>query len=220
MPKAGSGFKRAAYSAAAQIGRTGGGNGGDWRMGDVGEFAEQVSGEMARLYRSGISITRSSSGRIEHVSLKPESLMRAKEAISRSLNNIQVRDPDAQERYDRLRETWGSPTRTNAEEMREVRQGIHGTMLVNPRGGRRASDAQTKARESGWNTGSMSNQEILIRANDMMHAERAQIWKSLGAAQKAGFARTDAEYSADIFGKVLEAYKGVERGAWRRRKNK
>lgn len=220
MPKAGSGFKKAAYHAAASIARTGGGSAGDWRMGDIGEFADIVSGEMARLYRSGIRITRTASGDIKNVAIKPERLAQAREAINTSLKNLQVRDPEAQERYDRLRETWSSPTRTNAEEMREVRKGIRDTMLINPRGGRRASDAQTKALQSGWDTGSMSNQEILIKANEMMNAERSQIWKSLGVAQSAGYGRTNEEYSADIFGNVLEAYKGVERGAWRRRKNK
>lgn len=220
MPKAGSGFMRAAYSAAADIGRRGSGNNGDWRMADVGEFADVASKEMARLYRSGIRITRTSSGKIEHVSLKPEIMVRARQAIDKTVNNIQVRDPDAQERYDRLRQTWSTPTKTSAEEMREVRRGIRDTMLINPRGGRRDSDAQTKASESGWNTGSMSNQEILIKANEMMHAERSQIWKSLSTAQKAGYGRRDEEYAADIFGKVLESYKGVERGAWKRRRNK
>lgn len=217
MPKAGSGFMRSAYNSAWNIGRSGG---GDWRMSDIHGFADRVSREMARLYRSGIMITRTRSGNIAHVSLKPEILARARDAIGRTINSIQVRDSDAQERYSRLNQVWGSPTRTSAEEMREVRRGIRDTMLINPRGGRRASDAQTKAREAGWDTGSMSNQEILIRANEMMHAARSQIWKSLGDAQKGGFARQNEEYVADIFGKVLESYKGVERGAWRRRNNK
>ena len=220
MPKAGSGFKKAAYNAAVSLARSGGGSGSDWRMGNIGEFADVVSNEMARLYRSGVRITRSNLGKIEHVSIKPEILMRAKEAISSSLKNLQVRDPDAQARYDRLRETWSSPTRTNPEEMREVRRGLRDTMLINPRGRRRDSDAQTKALESGWNTGSMSNQEILIKANEMMHAERSMIWRSLSEAQTAGYGRTNEEYSADIFGKVLGAYKNIEGSAWRRRRNK
>lgn len=218
MPKGGSGFMRAAGRAAAAIQR---GSAGSWRLDNPGDYTQEITTLYRQMYRTGMRIVRDSSGRFKDYASTDRQLDRTTERLQNLANRIsqhvQEYNETAAREYSQMRRTWSdNPVRTNAEEMREVRAGIRSgdTMLVNPRGGRNASDAATRAAETGWNATGLSNADILLEANRQMNATRRQIWTNAGNNGNA------EQYSGDIFNDLLGRYERAERGAWGRRRRK
>lgn len=214
MPKGGSGFLRGAGRAASTIQR---GASREWRLANPGDYTKEITDLFKSMYRTGVVGVRNSRGELKEWGGSEAAFDRAMERINdlanRMAGNVQVYNREAAQTYSLLRQTWGSAVRVNAREMEEFRRGMQAgdRMLINPRGGRTASDAENLAREGGYASG-RGNVDTLLMANRQLNATRNAIWQN---ASKTG---STGRYSGEIADQLWKRYEKTERAAWRRRK--
>ena len=212
MAKAGSGFMRAAARAANSLQ----GGTGSWRLGNPGDYTKEIVDVYSKTYRNrhGIHFDRNARGEITQKHVSRTALMNIKNVADKIARDVQVKNEEMANEYSRMRSVWGKPVKVNSADMREIRNGMQSgdTMLINPRGGRNASDALTRAQDAGWQTGQTTNPGVLLEANRIMNATRRAIWQS---AEKAGKLE---EMSAEIFTGLLKGYASAERAGYRGRR--
>ena len=130
-------------------------------------------------------------------------------------DDLRMYDPASAETYKNMRRVWGKAVRVSPQEMREFRAGMqHGDkMLINPRGGRTASDAENRASEGKWYTDKNTNTDILLDVNRQLNSVRNSIWRSPTQGEKE-------YYTSEIYSSILEYYQKTERYAWKKRRRK
>ena len=217
MPKAGSGFTRAATKAANAIQK---GMAGYWRLSNPGDYTKDIVKAYSQLLRSGGDVIRDSRGGFKRWDYKLDQYRKLYDIAGRMAENVQEYQHEQAAVYSRMRDVWGKPVYVNSQDMREFRDSIKSghTMLVNVRGVRgRDSEAMGRAAEGKWATSKVTNADVLREANEKLNTQRNSIWVS---ARKAGGNVAVEEYRREIFTQLSERFLKVERAAWRRRRNK
>lgn len=169
MPKGGSGFRRGASRSAGNLLK---GKSRDWRISDraaASKYRDEIVKLYESMYRSGMTVQRDNRGNMTGYGGGDDALQRAANRIGELANRIagsvEMYDATMAREYARLRQTWGKAVRVNAQDMKEFRNQLQSgeRMLINPRGGRTASDAEGRLAESGIRSDLVGNANILIR---------------------------------------------------------
>lgn len=218
MPKAGSGFMRAAGRAAS--GMLGGRGGGGWTVANLQEATEAVQRMYANAYRSD-AVIFDSRGRMVDTGRGFGRFADRAEALAKQLSrDVQIVDREAQRQY-RDMSRWARSIRASAEERREFEATYRGEKLLTGRGGRTGGDASEVARQMAG-LGLLSheaaalgnNVDVMNAINSALNAAKGRIYtpvSSLGSGMAADF-------EGDIFLGLIDGYNPVARGANRRRK--
>ena len=216
MPKGGSGFRKEAARQAGILQR----GSSSWRFGSGRDrYTKEITDLFKRMYRSGITIQRDARGRMIGFNGTDKALIQANdrmfELAERMAKDVQIYNQSADETYANMRRTWGKAifvsSKDKQEFMRSMRSGD--TMLINPRGRRGiASDAATRAAETGWQTNQVNNASILAEANRQMNATRNAIWQNTDSSNVA-------YYTNELAEQLINRYAKTERAASTRRKS-
>lgn len=218
MPKAGSGFMRAAGNAASSL--MGGRGGGSWTVADLQGARESVQRLYANAYRSD-AVMFDRRGRITSAGRGFDRFADRAESLAKQLSrDVLSIDREAEQQY-RDMGRWSRSIRASAEERREFDATYRGEKLVTGRGGRSGGDASEVARQMA-HLGLLSheaaamgnNVDVMNAINDAMNAVKGRIYTPVS---KMGSGAA-ADYEGDIFMGLLEGYNSVARGANRRRK--
>ena len=216
MPKAGSGFLNEARRNADRLQR---GGKQEWQLSGAKSYTAEIQSLYKDMYRNGVEILRDSRGKFKDFGGSEEALNNALDRIqdiaTRMGDDLRMYDPASAETYKNMRRVWGKAVRVSPQEMREFRAGMqHGDkMLINPRGGRTASDAENRASEGKWYTDKNTNTDILLDVNRQLNSVRNSIWRSPTQGEKE-------YYTSEIYSSILEYYQKTERYAWKKRRRK
>lgn len=217
MPKAGSGFRRAAGNAARAI--FGGSGSRDWTLYNVREGVEAVQGLYARTYRNGdVTYQYDGRGRLKDLQFSDRFIGRAEALAKQLAGDVRVIDREAERQYRDMQRFVGK-MRVSAAERREFQNYYQGESHINVGVDRRtgASIGHTveQLRERGLfteDTRNMSNVDILVQIHNTMNAVKSRIYSSVPANQRDVF-------EGDIFEGLTSRYEGVVKGANRRRRS-
>lgn len=217
MPKAGSGFKRAAGNAARAI--FGGSGSRDWTLYNVREGVEAVQGLYGRTYRNGdVTYQYNGRGQLKDLQVSDRFINRAEALAKQLAGDVRVIDREAERQYRDMQRFVGK-MRVSAAERREFQNYYQGESHINVGVDRRtgASIGHTveQLRERGLFTGdtkNMSNVDILVQIHNTMNAVKNRIYSSVPANQRDVF-------EGDIFEGLTSRYEGVVKGANRRRRS-
>ena len=217
MPKAGSGFRRAAGNAARAIFGRGGSR--DWTLGNVREGVEAVQGLYSRTYRNGdVTYQYDGRGQLKDLQVSDRFINRAEALAKQLAGDVRVIDREAERQYLEMQRFVGK-MRVSAAERREFQNYYQGESHINVGVDRRtgASIGHTveQLRERGLFTGdtkNMSNVDILVQIHNTMNAVKNRIYSSVPANQRDVF-------EGDIFEGLTSRYEGVVKGANRRRRS-
>ena len=215
MPKAGSGFRRAAGAVA--VGATGG-RGGSWTVWNMKEAKEDVTRLYWNAYRRvGDVFERDSRGRVTDVGRGFDRFSDQAEALAYKLaGNVRHVDREAERQY-RDMQRWASRITASEQERKEFDMTYTGEKNFAGRGGS-GGDASEAARQMAHlgliphEIAAMGNNvDVMNAINDAMNSVKSRIYTGMSA-------REQQDYVGDIFMGLLEGYKGVESGENRRRR--
>ena len=219
MPKGGSGFLRAAGSAAkATLGR--GGSSG-WALVNQGRGVKAIQSLYAQTYRNDDVVFQfDSRGRVSDINISDRFVTRAERLSEQLAREVRIRDAEADREYRELR-SWARRIKTTEAERREFKDTYQRESHLSMRPGRNAGDAAEVARQMAG-LGLIShdipamhnNVDILTAINDAVNSAKGRIWSDIGQ-HGAGAA---ADFQADIFEGITSRYAGVVRDAMKRRR--
>lgn len=219
MPKAGSGFMRAAGNAAKAI--FGGRGGRDWSLYNIREGVQKVQQLFGNAYRSKNPVYEvDSRGHVKDTGKGFGRFADRAEALAYELaKDVRVIDRNAERDYNAMRR-WAGQIKASAAERREFELTYRGEKLLAGRGNRFSGDASEVARQMagqgliGHDVASMGNNvDIMNAINNALNATKNRI--STPVRTTGG--STD-DYVGDIFMGLMERYQGVVNSANRRRK--
>ena len=216
MPKAGSGFRRAAGNAAKAIFGRGGSR--DWTLGNVREGVESVQGLYGRTYRNGdVTYQYDGRGQLKDLQVSDRFIGRAEALAKQLAGDVRVIDREAERQYNAM-SRWARGISASAQEREEFQRTSRGEMNFSGRG-RSGGDAAEAARQMaglgliGHDVAGMGNNvDIMNAINDAMNAVKSQI--RTGVSGKAA-----QDFEGDIFEGLISRYEGVVKGANRRRRS-
>ena len=220
MPKAGSGFMRAAGRAARAI--FGGGGSRDWSLSNVREGAQKVQQLYGNAYRSAKPVYETTAGgKIKDVGSGFGRFADRAEALAKELSkDVRIIDREAEREYNNMRR-WAGRIRASDAERREFEDTYRGEKLLAGRGGRNAGDAAEVARQMaglgllGHDVAAMGNNvDIMNAINSAMNAVKSRISTPVSAFGKDAA----ADFEGDIFLGLIDRYQGVVNSAMKRRK--
>lgn len=217
MPKAGSGFMRAAGNAAKAIFGRGGGR--NWVLYNVSEGVEAVQALYGRTYRNGdVTFEYDSRGRLQNIGGKNfNRFAEGAETIAHKLaQDVRIIDREMERQYSEM-SRWARSITASAQERKEFDRTYEGDKNFSGTG-RSRGDASEIARQMAKEgllsheiAGLGNNVDIMNGINKAMNAVKSMIMKSVPANM------TD-QYEADIMEGITSRYEGVVKGANRRRR--
>ena len=211
MPKAGSGFMRAAGRAANSVLAS---RGGSWTVANLQGAREEVQ----RLYGNAYRVFEYDGlGRVKGGGAGFGRFADRAEALAKQISgDVQIVDREAERQY-RDMQRWASRITASAQEREEFERTSRGRMNFTGRG-RSGGDASEAARQmAGLGllphevAGMGNNVDVMNGINDAMNAVKGRIYRGVSAKEAQDF-------ESDIFMGILNGYSGVERGAERRRR--
>ena len=220
MPKAGSGFKRAAGSAARSIFGSSGSR--DWMLGDVEAGVARVQKLYSDAYRSVNDVyAYDRRGRISDTLKGFDRFAERAEALAKELaKDVVLVDRQAESEYRELRR-WAGKIRASAQERKEFERTFFGEKQLAGRGGKYSGDASETAREMAHRglipheVAAMGNNvDIMNAINNAVNAAKQRILTPVTTYGKGA----SGDFESDIFMGLLERYAGVDKGAAKRRK--
>ena len=219
MPKAGSGFMKAAGNAAKAIFGRGGSR--DWTLYNMREGVEAVQGLYSKTYRnSDVVYQYDSRGRLQDIGGRNFGRFQDRaEALGRQLaNDVRVIDREAQRQYGEMMRFVGK-MRVSPEEQREFRdyyqRESHINVGVDRKTGASIGHTVEQLRQRGLfteDTTNMSNVGILVKIHDALNDMKGRIYSSVPANQRDVFVDAITEG-------LTSRYEGVVKGAIRRRRS-
>lgn len=215
MPKAGSGFMRAAGRAASSVLAA---RGGSWTVADLQGAREEVQRLYGNAYRSNKSVFEyDGRGRMTGGGRGFDRFAERAEALAKQISrDVQLIDREAEKQY-RDMQRWASRISASPQEREEFERTSRGGMNFTGRG-RSGGDASEAARQMAQlglishDVAAMGNNvDVMNGINDAMNAVKGRIYTGVGRKESEDF-------TSDIFMGLLEGYKSVESGAMKRRR--
>ena len=219
MPKAGSGFMRAAGRAASRAL----GSGSNVALVNRGRSIREIQDVYAHAYRNGMGIRFDREGNIAEITGPYRAFDRFAEQAEAAAKQISGRftqlNREASAKYETLRDAVRN-IRTSEAEMREFRATYQGERHTKLNVGSQYDDASNTARtmikqglvsEGEVFRKGANNVTVLAALNDAVNAAKAARYGPVGESDRKAF-------EADLVDAITQGYGGVYRGAMRRRK--